>query len=117
MIKQIKKTNAKIKAIIDTTPKIKSFCLNAKIPFNKGKNKNIINPTAALIPCIFEAPVTIFLLSFTLKNPEISPAPIAKMPIERSTKTAKTRKLTLIDRKYTTAVNARKSPSQISHKL
>lgn len=99
MIKQIKKTNAKIKEIIDTTPKIKSFCLNAKIPFNKGKNKNITNPTAALIPCIFEAAVTIFLLSFTLKNPEISPAPIAKMPIERSTKTAKTGNLTLIDRK------------------
>jgi len=69
------------------------------------------------MPCIFEAAVTILLLSFTLKNPEISPAPIAKMPIERSTKTAKTGNLTLIDRKYTIAVNARKSPSQISHKL
>lgn len=66
------------------------FCLNDTIPFSNGKSSKAIKPIAAPIPCIFEAVVTMYLLSFTLKNPEISPAPTAKNPIERSMKTART---------------------------
>lgn len=57
------------------------------------------------------------LLSFTLKNPEISPAPTAKIPIERSMKTARTGNLALNDKKYAPAVYVKKPPSQISHAL
>ena len=94
-----------------------SFCLNDTIPFNNGKNSKAIKPIAAPIPYIFEAVVTMSLLSFTLKNPEISPAPTAKIPIERSMKTARTGNLAHNDKKYAPAVNAKKPPSQISHKL
>ena len=93
------------------------FCLNDTIPFSNGKSSKAIKPIAALIPCIFEAVVTMYLLSFTLKNPEISPAPTAKNPIESSIKTARTGKFALNDIKYTPAVYAKKPPSQTSHKL
>ena len=99
MIKQIKKINAKIKEITDTTPKIKLSCLNAKIPSNRGKNKNVINPIAALIPCIFEATVTMSLFSFTWNMPEINPAPTAKKPIEINRKTDRIGKSILAVRK------------------
>ena len=98
-------------------PSIMSFCLNNTIPFRSGKNNKVIKPIAAPTPCIFEAVVTITLLSFTLKNPEISPAPTAKIPIERSMKNARTGNLAFNDKKYAPAVYAKKPPSQISHKL
>ena len=73
---------AKIKETMFIIPKATSFCLNDKIPLNKGKNSNAIKPIAALTPCILEAIETMLLLSFTLKKPEINPAPTAKIPIE-----------------------------------
>ena len=98
-------------------PWVVSFCLKDTIPFSNGKSNKAIKPIAAPTPCIFEAVVTVSLLSFTLKNPEISPAPTAKIPIERSMKIARTGNLALNDKKYAPAVYAKKPPSQISHKL
>ena len=99
MIKQIKKINANIKDIIETKPKLKLSCLNSKIPFNSGKNKNVINPIAAPIPCIFEAIVIIFLLSFTWNIAETNPAPTAKVLIESNSKTDRIGKSILTVRK------------------
>lgn len=65
-----------------------SFCLNVTIQFNSEKNNKAIKLIAALTPCIFEAVVTMSLLSFTLKSPEISPALTAKIPIKKRMKTA-----------------------------
>ena len=87
-------------------PSAVSFCLNDTIPFSNGKSSKAIKPIAAPIPCIFEAVVTMYLLSFMLKN-----------PIERSMKTARTGNFALNDIKYTPAVYAKKPPSQTSHKL
>lgn len=115
--KKVKKISAKIKEIILTTPKTTSFCLKETIPFNNGKNSNAIKPIAALIPCIFEAIVTMSLFSFTLNIPEITPAPTAKIPIESDIKTDKTGNSVLITKKYTTAVNNKKHPSHINHAL
>lgn len=89
MIKQIKKTSDRINAIISTNPQIALSCLNDIIPFNKGKNNNVINPIAALTPCIFEAVVIMSFVSFTLKIPEISPAPTAKKQSKRTSKQTK----------------------------
>ena len=98
-------------------PSTMPFCLKDTIPFNNGKSSKAIKPIAAPTPCIFEAVVAMSLLSFTLKNPEISPAPTAKIQIERSMKTARTGNLALSDKKYAPAVYAKKPPSQISHIL
>lgn len=54
-----------------------------------SKRKNVINPIAALIPCIFEAAVTMSSFSFAWNMPEINPAPTAKVPIEINSKTDK----------------------------
>ena len=108
---------AKIKETILTIPKAISSCFSDKIPFNRGKNNNAIKPIAALAPCILEAKVTMFLLSFTLKKPEINPAPTAKIPIESNIKTDKTGNSILVFIKYAMAVNVKKLPSQTSHKL
>ena len=117
MIKQIKKINAKIKEIIDTTPKTILSCLNAKIPFSNGKNNNAINPIAALIPCTIEAAVIMSLFSLTWNMPEINPAPTAKVPIEISSRTDRIGQSVLTLKKYTIAVNVRKHPSHINHIL
>ena len=98
-------------------PSIMSFCLNAIIPFRSGKNNKDIKPMAAPTLCIFEVVVMIPLLSFTLKTPEISPAPTAKETIESNIKTDQTGNSTLVASKYTCAVNTKKPPSQTSHKL
>lgn len=89
MIKQTKKINARIKEITHIMPKMTLFCLNAKITFNNGKNNNAINPIAALIPCTFEAAVTMSLFSFTWNIPETNPAPTANVPSENNCKTDK----------------------------
>ena len=85
-------------------PSIMLFCLNETIPFSNGKISKAMKPIAAPTPCIFDAVVTMSLLSFTLKNPEISPAPTAKIPIERSMKTARIGNFALNDKKYAPAV-------------
>lgn len=117
MIKQTKKINAKTKEITHTMPKMILFCLNAKIPFSKGKNNNAINPIAALIPCTFEAAVTMSLFSFTWNIPETNPAPTANVPSENNSKTDRIGKSFFVVKKYAAAANARKHPSHINHVL
>ena len=84
-------------------PKMILFCLNAKIPFSSGKNNNAINPIAALIPCTFEAAVTMSLFSFTWNIPETNPAPTANVPSENKSKTDRIGKSFFVAKKYATA--------------
>ena len=81
IIKNAKKIISNTNEIVHIMPEDLLLAMKEVIALNNGNKANAINPMAEPAPCIFEAAVTVSFDSFTLKMPDRSPAPIAKVAI------------------------------------
>ena len=88
IIKKEKDISAPINAVVHRMPDFMSACLKAAIPFRSGKKRSAIKPIAAPMPCILEASVFNSFFSFTLNIPDKTPAPKAKILIDKNSKIA-----------------------------
>lgn len=116
MTNKAKNTNVNRNAIMSIIPMMMER-LKCKMLLISGKNNNNIKPNEADIPCILEEMDFSFLFSFTLKIPDMIPAPIEKVRsiISSNTESGKLVLLSILNRVIDVILN--NIPSHINQVL